>query len=251
MIGGYLMRGLLCGLLGGLCAFLFAHAFGEPQITQAIAFETQRQIASGEPAGPEIFSRAVQSGIGLFTAVMVVGTALGGAFSIACAFAYGRMGRLSTRASTAILALIAFVVVDLAPGLKYPANPPSVGLPATIGLRTELFFSMIAISIVFAVLAALIRSASLAKLGAWNATILGALAYLGLVTFAQILLPDINEVPATFSATVLWSFRVASIGTIAVMWSVIGLVFGALTERSEHDAWTPGTNVGTRLTGTP
>jgi cytochrome b561 len=33
------------------------------------------------------------------------------------------------------------------PNLKYPANPPSVGIPATIGIRTALYFSMIAIPI--------------------------------------------------------------------------------------------------------
>jgi hypothetical protein len=49
---------------------------------------------------------------------------------------------------------------------------------------------------------------------------------------AQIVLPDINEVPADFPATVLWKFRMASLGMQAMTWSTIGLVFGALAERS-------------------
>jgi hypothetical protein len=45
-------------------------------------------------------------------------------------------------------------------------------------------------------------------------------------------LPAINEVPDQFSAAVLWRFRVASLGIHAVLWTTIGLLFGALTERA-------------------
>jgi hypothetical protein len=47
----------------------------------------------------------------------------------------------------------------------------------------------------------------------------------------MLLLPPVNEVPADFSATVLWRFRLASVGTQLVLWTTIGLLFGALTER--------------------
>ena len=42
----------------------------------------------------------------------------------------------------------------------------------------------------------------------------------------------INEVPETFSAVVLWRFRVASLGIQLILWTTIGLLFGALTEKS-------------------
>jgi predicted cobalt transporter CbtA len=44
-------------------------------------------------------------------------------------------------------------------------------------------------------------------------------------------LPEINEVPEHFSAVVLWRFRVAALGMQLVLWAVIGLLFGVLTER--------------------
>ena len=64
------------------------------------------------------------------------GLALGGLFALAFAFAYGRVARASPRATALWLAAAAFVVVYLVPFLKYPANPPAVGDPDTIGRRT-------------------------------------------------------------------------------------------------------------------
>jgi predicted cobalt transporter CbtA len=192
-----LVRGMLCGVLAGLLAFGFAWLFGEPQVDLAIAFEAHMQQLAHDPPEPELVSRAVQSTLGLFTATMVYSTALGGVFALAFAYAYGRMGRLSARATALVLALAGLVVLIITPQLKYPANPPSIGNPETIGARTALYFEMIALSV--------------------------AAAMLGL--------PPVNEVPAAFSATTLWKFRLASMGINTVVWVTIGLAFGALTQR--------------------
>ncbi|MGO3561989.1 CbtA family protein [Pseudomonas helleri] len=45
------------------------------------------------------------------------------------------------------------------------------------------------------------------------------------------LFPTINEVPKEFSASLLWNFRIASLGIYVVLWSVLGVTFGWLTER--------------------
>ena len=52
------------------------------------------------------------------------------------------------------------------------------------------------------------------------------------VFVAALLLPVVNEVPDDFPAVVLWKFRIASLGAQLIMWTTIGLVFGALTERA-------------------
>jgi predicted cobalt transporter CbtA len=49
-------------------------------------------------------------------------------------------------------------------------------------------------------------------------------------------LPAIDEVPTGFPATLLWKFRIASWETQVVLWSVLGLLFGWLTERAEGAA---------------
>jgi predicted cobalt transporter CbtA len=233
MIRSFLIRGMLCGIVAGLFAFFYAHQAGEPQIGQAIAFEARMQHVAGEPAEPEMFSRNVQSGIGLFTAVVSVGTALGGLFALVCAFAYRRVGSLGMRGTAALLAAAAFVSIELIPSLKYPANPPSVGLPNTIGLRTELFFSMMAISLVSMILAWMLGVAFTSRLGRWNTWLFATAVYIVGIAIAQYILPDINEIPTDFSAVVLWRFRIASIGTHAVLWSTLGLLFGYLTERAQ------------------
>jgi hypothetical protein len=226
-----LLRGMLAGVLAGLLAFGFSKFFGEPPIEHAIAFEAHMDHMKGDMDEPELVSRATQAGLGLFVAVVVFGAAVGGLFSLVFAFAYDRFARLSPRATAALLALAAFVSLVLVPALKYPANPPAVGDPDTIGSRTGLYFAMLVIS-VGALILAIGLAKSLTRLyGSWNAGLLGAAAYVTIIAIAGYALPDVNEVPEHFSAVVLWNFRVASLGLQAVLWTVIGLLFGFLADR--------------------
>ncbi len=230
MVTSLLVRGLLVGLLAGILAFGFAHFFGEPQVDRAIAFEDQARQAKGEAAEPELVSRPIQAGIGLFTGVVVYGVALGGLFSLAFAALYGRAAPLSPRSTAALLALAGFLVVVVVPGLKYPPNPPSIGDPATIGQRTALYFTMIAISLVASVLALGLARRLSEHFAAWNSVLLAMLAFVLIIAVVQHLLPDVNEVPDKFSAVVLWRFRIASLGLQAVLWASLGIIFGIVAE---------------------
>ncbi len=66
--------------------------------------------------------------------------------------------------------------------------------------------------------------------GTWNAAMVGGAVYVAAVIFVMMVLPSVDEVPAGFSADTLWRFRLASIGIHTVVWTAIGLTFGALTE---------------------
>jgi predicted cobalt transporter CbtA len=44
----------------------------------------------------------------------------------------------------------------------------------------------------------------------------------------------VNETPAEFPAADLYDFRLASLGVQFVLWSVLGLAFGALVERASR-----------------
>jgi predicted cobalt transporter CbtA len=127
--------------------------------------------------------------------------------------------------------MAAFITLSVVPNLKYPANPPSVGDPETIGYRTGLYFLMIAVSIATMVLSLQVRRFAYARLGAWNASIAAGAVFIAIITVAQISLPTINEVPSAFPATLLWQFRIAALGMQAILWTTIGLLFGALAER--------------------
>jgi hypothetical protein len=239
---------MLVGIIAGLLSFGFLKIYGEPQVDRAIAFEEQldeaKAAAKKANAGhqgmhmsdegePELVSRPVQAGLGLFVAVVVYSVAFGGLFGLAFAFAYGRLASgFTPQVLSALLATFGFIAVYLVPNLKYPANPPSVGDPETIGSRTALYFIMIAIS-----LAAMVGSASLKRFfvprfGEWNANLIVAAFYIVVVAVAALLLPAVNEVPEAFPAVVLWKFRIASLGAQLIMWAVLGLLFGAWTQRT-------------------
>ena len=231
MVRALLIRGMLAGALAGLLASGFAWVFGEPQVDLAIGFEEHVHAMAGEPPEPELVSRAVQSTVGLLTGVVVYRCALGGIFSLVFAYAYGRVGRLSPRATAAIVAAFGFATLILVPQIKYPANPPSVGEPETIAVRTALYFTMIALSVIASVAAVSTARQFTRRLGGWNSAMLAGAAYLGVIAVAMFILPPVNEVPADFSATTLWNFRLASLGVEAVLWAALGLVFGVLAER--------------------
>ncbi len=226
------MRGMLSGLIAGLLALVFAYIVGEPSVVSAIDFESAAQVATGQTPEPEMVSRAVQSTIGLATAVVVYAVAFGGLFSLAFAVAYGRIGGLSARATAAVLGLAGYLTVFVVPFLKYPANPPAVGNADTVSQRSALYLVMVVASVLLAVAATYLGRGLTSRLGAWNAALVAAAVFVVAVAAVQFLLPDINEVPDAFPATVLWEFRVASLGTQLVMWATIGLLFGALVARA-------------------
>lgn len=232
MVRALLIRGMLVGVVAGLLAFGFAKLFGVPQVDLAIAFEEQVSQARGEAPETEMISRAVQTGIGLLIAAVVYGAALGGLFALVFAFAYGRVGSLSPRLTAVLLAGAGFITIAVLPQLKYPANPPAVGDPETIGYRSELYFLMILISIAAAVAATVIGRRLALRYSGWNAALIAGTAFIGIIIVAQVLLPSISEVPDQFPAVVLWRFRIASVGIQLVLWTTFGLLFGALAERS-------------------
>ena len=247
MVGKLLLRGMLVGIVAGLLSFAFLKVVGEPQVDRAIAFESQMDEAKDKARADEamakgmsmpkdeheieLVSRSVQAGLGLFTGVSVYSVAFGGLFALAFSLVYGRAGSLNPRGTAAVLAAAGFLTIYVVPSLKYPANPPSVGDPETIGIRTGLYFSMILISLIAAVAAGKLRLSVLDRLGRWNAALICGAFYVVAVVAAGYALPGINEVPEQFPAVVLWNFRIASFGAQFLMWGALGLGFGVLAER--------------------
>jgi predicted cobalt transporter CbtA len=223
-----LVWGLLAGLLGGVLAFTFAATVGEQSVETAISLEEQASGHDHGAAEPVEVSRGVQRTVGLAIATVAFGVALGGLFALAFAFAYGRIGRLGPRAVALLLTGIGFVSVALVPFLVYPPNPPGVGRPETIGDRTALYFTMMAVSVALAV-AAIYASRRVGVLAA-------VVGYLVGVAVTGALLPNFTEVPADFPAQLLWEFRVASLGTQVVLWAAMGLGFTFLLARAEQRA---------------
>ncbi len=230
MMKTLLWRGMLAGLAGAFAAATFALLFAEPRIDAAIALESRHAMA-GMAAERELVSRVVQKTWGLFTAMGLYGTALGGLFAIVFGGLYGRVGQTGPRPLALTLAIAAFVVVVLVPAIKYPPTPPAVGLHETVRLRTAAWFAMLALSIAAAVAAGRIHRAMAARVAATDRLMIAGGAYVAIVAAGQLLLPSIDEVPADFPATLLWQFRLAAIATQAVFWLVAADLFGRAASR--------------------
>ncbi|CAM5640394.1 hypothetical protein SCALM49S_04790 [Streptomyces californicus] len=146
-------------------------------------------------------------------------------------YALGRIGRFGPRATAALIAGAALLTVYVVPFLKYPANPPAVGNPDTIGKRTTLFFLMVALSVLLAVAAVIIGKRLAPRLGNWNATTAAGAGYVVVIGLAYAFLPSFDEVGKDFPASLLWEFRLSTLAVQTTLWTVFGLVFGYLTER--------------------
>ncbi|GHF59064.1 membrane protein [Streptomyces mashuensis] len=223
-----LVRGMLAGLAAGVLALITAYLMGERHVDAAIAFE---EAHSHEHGGEELVSRTMQATGGLATGVLVYGVALGGIAALAYCVALGRVGRFGPRATAALTGLGGFVAVFLVPFLKYPANPPAVGDPDTIGQRTALFFLMVALSVLLCVAAVILGRRLAPRLGNWYATVAAGAALAVAVGLAFAFLPSGENVPEGFPATLLWQFRLDSLTIECVLWTGYALVFGELAER--------------------
>lgn len=230
-----LWRGMLAGILAALLATMFARVLAEPQIDLAIGYEASHAAhhmdASAGDEEEDLVSRATQKGAGLLTALALYGAAVGGIFSLVFAYGYGRFARIGPRSFALLLAGLAFLLVVIVPGLKYPQTPPAVGKHETVGLRTAAYFAMIALSLVGAAVALRLRTVLAWSQSGIDATLIAVGGYLLVVAFGQFLLPTVDEVPADFSAVLLWNFRIASIATQLLLWTTIGIVFGLWAER--------------------
>src|SRR5580704_17414380 len=87
-----------------------------------------------------------------------------------------------------------------------------------------------------------VRNRLVDQLCAWNATLVGAAVFLVAAVIFALVMPPLDEVPEGFPAVVLWQFRIASLGAQAIMWTVLGLGFGAWVERD----FAPATQVRLR-----
>jgi predicted cobalt transporter CbtA len=242
-----LRRGALAGILGGLAGAVTLLTLGERSIAQAIDLETSR-AAPGE-AHEELFTRTTQV-IGGSLGLALYGLFLGIVFGVVFAAVQHRLGSGPAWRRARRLAALAFVAVFLVPFLKYPANPPAVGDPDTVNQRTIAYVSMVAVSILAVLLAAVLHE-RLARRGMpeWYAQPAAALVWLATVAVAFVALPpnpDAIEIPADL----LWSFRLASLGGQAAFWAVAGTAFAVLCARADRPVASPATAGVDHPTGT-
>lgn len=238
MFSTYLRRGMAAGLLAGLLAGLFGLFVGEPLLDRAIAMENvahEQQGSGGHSASEEeeLFSRTTQK-VGLFFATGLFGVTVGGLFGLAYTVFRGRLHSATDWARSNALTAAIFAGAFLIPFLKYPANPPTVGDPATIGDRTVAYFTMVVLSLI-AVLVAWNVARGLRERGVETPLrqLVVGLGLVAVVTVLFVTLPGAAS-PGDFPAGLLWNFRLSSLGTQLVFWAGLGVIFGLLCERANR-----------------
>lgn len=230
MLAIYLRRGLAAGLLAGLLAGLFAFFSGEPAVDQAIQLE---EAAAESQEVEEVFGRSTQK-VGLFFATGLSGSFVGGVFALTFAYFRERLSSKSDWVRSLSLTATIFAGAVLIPFIKYPANPPTVGDPATIGERTIAYFAMVVLSLL-AVLAAWHAARVLRERGVSPPIRQVAVGLVFAVVVGLLLaaLPDGAD-PGEFPAGLLWDFRLSSLSTLLVFWAGLGVLFGVLCERTSR-----------------
>lgn len=230
-----LLRGLLAGLIAGLLAATVGHVVGEPKVEAAIALEEAAAAEhehSEEPSGHSHGEEALvgRSGqkFGQFLALGLAGMAFGAILGTA-AYLLRRFG--SGPRFALALGVGGWLAIAVIPFFKYPANPPAVGDPETIGDRTWLWLAAVLVGLV-AVGAAAWAHRLLAGQPEMSRVIGGAAALVLVVVLGYVLLPGVNEVGADFPASLLWEFRVSSLAVSSTLWLALALGFAALTERT-------------------
>jgi hypothetical protein len=232
-----LKQGVLAGMAGGAALALVLRLIGEGPIGRAVALEGA--------GGDEMFGRGAQQ-VGGMVAAVLYGAALGVVFTVAYAAIRHRLRATDDWRAAVALAAAGFTGVFLLPFLKYPANPPAVGDPDTIGTRTALYLVAVAWSLVAtwagwrAWRALATRGTPVAHAAPAAVAIWVALAVIGLAV-----LPSRAD-PVDAPATLIWQFRLATVAGAAAYWSVMGMVFGWLRMRDVADVVVAGVHVDDR-----
>lgn len=239
-------RGLLAGAIGGVLAFVFARVFVEPVIDRAIAYEDgvgELHDHGAHEHGVELFTRGVQANIGMGFGVLAFSVAMGALFAVAYCVSYGRVGDISPRQLSVLLAGGMLLSLYVIPALKYPPNPPAVSLDETIRQRTLLYLLMVVLSAALIVAAVWLGRRLAPRFGGFSATLIAAGSYVVAVAVVMLVLPTIDETPGpvrddagtiiypAFPADDLYEFRLYSLGTQLVLWATIGLVFAPMAAR--------------------
>ena len=217
-----ILRGALSGFIAGVLGFTFARIFAEPVINKAIAYESGRDSilaalnkAAGRPVapdGPEIFSRTIQSTIGIATGIIAFSAAMGALVAVAYLVLHGRFG-IRPRNLAWMIAGFGFLGVYLLPFVKYPANPPAIGHTFTITTRGQLYLTMVASSLILLGLAVFLARRLTPRFGVLGAVVLSAIGFLAVYGVLIGRLPSLGNLGANIAHANQFGFARASTET--------------------------------------
>lgn len=221
-----LISGALAGLVHGSSNLVLV----EPYLDKAIGIENQKLFASGEEEDTLDFwveyqgYRDWQKG-GQILAGVILGTSIGSLFGIVYALSRKSLPGNNDVKKALILSGIMWTTLFFIPFLKYPANPPTVGEPETVVLRSILYLSFIAISGFSS-----LGFYKLSKKFEGKKKIISLIGYVGFMIFVFIVMPN-NPDKISAPMELVNGFRIMSVLATSTFWIAVGLFLGYLWNR--------------------
>lgn len=221
----FIFISLLAGVIAGLILAGVNYFVAEPYIDQAIGIEIENSIAAGETVDfNELDTYRIWQKEGTFAAGAFLGVTYGAILGIVYFIARKYLPSSDDRKKALILAGLMCLALYVVPFLKYPANPPAVGDPETIGLRDTLYTSYQLTSglIVLGLSILMIKFKTVN-----NFKYLVPVFYVGLVGFIYAIFPA-NPDAITAPMDLVNSFRMVTFSTMVMFYIVLGIIFGMM-----------------------
>jgi len=226
-----LISGAIAGTIHGFANLILV----EPYLDTAIGIENQHLFASGEEKDTPEFRaefdsyRYWQKG-GQVLAGAILGTSIGALFGIVYAYSRNSLPGRTELKKTFTLAAIMWFTIYFIPFLKYPANPPTVGDPETVVLRSILYLLFIAISGFGAIGFYQLYK----KLQSQKKTA----AFVGYAIFISVVFLVMPPNPDEISAPIelVNGFRTMSVISVSVFWVSISVILGVFWNKFQPDS---------------
>jgi predicted cobalt transporter CbtA len=224
----FIFISLLAGVIAGVVLASVNYFVAEPFIDQAIDIETQNSIDAGEPVDfAELTSYRIWQKDGTFAAGAFLGLTYGAILGIAYVISRKYIPSSDDRKKAIIMAALMCLALYVVPFIKYPANPPAVGDPETIGLRDTLYTTYQLTSGLIAagmfVLLVKMRMVSTIKY-------IVPIIYIALIAFIYAIFPP-NPDAITAPMDLVNAFRMVTFSTMVMFYLVMGAIFGVLWYR--------------------
>ena len=221
----FILISLLSGVIAGVILAGVNYFVVEPYIDRAIEIEVNNSVASGEVVDfDELNSYRVWQKEGTFAAGAILGLTYGAILGIVYALSRKYLPSSDDRKKALILAAVMCLSLYIIPFIKYPANPPAVGDPETIGLRDSLYSGYQLASGIIA-LGVSILIYKLQRISYLKYII--PIFYLGLVVSIYAVFPA-NPDDITAPMDLVNAFRVVTFGTMVMFYLVLGAIFGIM-----------------------
>jgi predicted cobalt transporter CbtA len=229
-----LLAAVVAGVIAGAVTAGFHSLFIEPLVERAIQLEERARGSGGQAVRPPVVARSAQRR-GLIVGFLIFGAIWGLLFGLAAPRLLAWLP-LSWPAALRgfVLALLVGWSVSVFPFLKYPANPPGVGEPGTIGLRQQRYFGLVALSLAGLALAAGVYRSLCRRTPMLSPRAFGVVTvavYGGYMTVLYAIMPA-NPDPVAMPADLVDAFRTISLAGLVLFWMVFGGTFGWLARNA-------------------